>query len=211
MRAQCVFEDAATRCAIGQLWLNLSSEQKQTEKRMRSKMIEMSGDAPRDRGRERVPVTGPEGRGPNEVATRIQAATFTGKGDGEVVVSLYGEYFDKLLNATSRAQSYAGSRKFVKKNYYTGPARPLLKSMTRDGELYWRCLPCVCCVLIGVKELGWYDSNQYADAPAELTWRGDDPDAGRAKLRSNRVAPADVALPQAQEMRRDPTSANSEA
>ena len=43
-------------------------------------------------------------------------------------------------------------------------------------------------------------SSQYADAPAELMWRGDDPDAGRAKMRSNRVTPADSALPQAQEM-----------
>ena len=212
MRAQCVFEDAATRCAIGELSVNLSDEQKQTEARMRSKMIEMSGDAPRDRGRERVPVTGPEGRGPNEVATRIQAATFTGKGDGEVVVSLYEEYYDKLENATSRARSYAGTRESVKEGGYVDePARPLLESMTCSGWLYWPCLPCVCCVLIGVKELGWYDSNQYADAPAELTWRGDDPDAGRAKLRSNGVALADVALPQAQEMRRDPPSADSEA
>ena len=211
MRAQCVFEDAATRCAIGLLSWNLSPEQMQTEKRMRSKMIEMSGDAPRDRGRERVPVTGPEGRGPNEVATRIQAATFTGKGDGEVVVSLYLEYYWKLSNAASRAQSYAGARDDVKDDCYSGPASELLIPMTRGGWLYWPCLPCVCCVLIGVKELGCCDFNRYADRRGELTWRGDDPDAGRAKLRSNGVALADVALPQAQEMRRDPPSADSEA
>ena len=203
MRAQCVFEDAATRCAIGLLSWNLSLEQRQTEKRMRSKMIEMSGDAPRDRGRERVPVTGPEGRGPNEVATRIQAATFTGKGDGEVVVSLYLEYYWKLSNAASRAQSYAGARDDVKDDCYSGPASELLIPMTRGGWLYWPCLPCVNCVLTGVKELGCCDFNRYADRRGELTWRGDDPDAGRAKLRSDGVA--------AQEMRRDPPSADSEA
>ena len=73
MRAQCVFEDAATRCAIGMLWVNLSYEQKQTEERMRSKMIEMSGDAPRDRGREDVPVHGLEGSWTDDVATRATA------------------------------------------------------------------------------------------------------------------------------------------
>ena len=211
MRAQCVFEDAATRCAIAELYLNLSYERTQTEKRMRSKMIEMSGDAPRDRGREDVPVHGLEGSWTDDVATRIRAATFTGKGDGEIVVSLYKEYYVKLRNATSRAQGYATSSDDVKDGCYRGPASELLESMTCSGKLCCPCFPCVCCVLIGVKELGWYDSNQYADAPAELTWRGDDPDAGRAKLRSSGVAPADVALPQAQEMRRDPPSADSEA
>ena len=140
MRAQCVFEDAATRCASGRLLLNLSWEEKNTEKRMRSKMIEMSGDTPKDRGRE----------------------------------SVYDEY--------------ASTREDVKCDLYTGPASDLLEKMTCSGYCYWPCCPCVCCVLIGVKEYGFGDSNQYADTPAEVTWRGVDPDG---------------ALPQAQEMSRD--------
>ena len=163
------------------MYLNLSWEEKDTEKRMRSKMIEMSGDTPRDRGR--------EGFSPStEVAKRIQAATFTGKGDEGVVVSLYEEYHEKLTNATSRAQSYARTREAVMENRYSGPAYDLLEMMTCCGYCYWPCCPCVCCVLIGVKEYGFGDSNQYADTPAEVTWRGVDPDG---------------ALPQAQEMSRD--------
>ena len=130
MRAQCVFEDAATRCASGALLLNLSPEEQNTEKRMRSKMIEMSGVKPRNRGRERAQISGPEGRFPTDVAERIQAATFTGKGDSEVVVSLYKEYYGKLENATSRAQSYAETRDYVKQNMYSGPASGLLETMT---------------------------------------------------------------------------------
>ena len=156
-------------------------------------------------------ISGPECRFPREVAKRIQAATFTGKGDSEVVVSLYEEYYNKLLNASSRAQSYATSLwspwcpSNVPEQYYIGPAHELLETMTCNGYCYYPCCPCVCCVLIGAKECGFGDSNQYADTPAEVTWRGVDPDdARRAKgLRSNCVAPADGALPQAQEMSRD--------
>ena len=133
-------------------------------------------------------ISGPECRFPREVAKRIQAATFTGKGDSEVVVSLYEEYYNKLLNASSRAQSYATTRDRVKQNIYSGPASVLLEKMTCNGCCYCPCCPCVCCVLIGVKEYGFGDSNQYADTPAEVTWRGVDPDG---------------ALPQAQEMSRD--------
>ena len=122
MRAQCVFEDAATRCASGALLMRMAYEDTETEKRMRSKMIEVSGVKPRDRGHEDVPISGPEGRYPDEVAKRIQAATFTGKGDSEVVVSLYKEYYGKLDNATSRAQSYATTREYIKDNLYPGPA-----------------------------------------------------------------------------------------
>ena len=205
MRAQCVFEDAATRCASGELLLNLSPEELETEKRMRSKMIEVSGVKPRDRGHEIMQISGPECRFPREVAKRIQAATFTGKGDSEVVVSLYGEYYNKLGNATSRAKSYAETREAVMNDRYSGPVYQLLETVTCNSKLYWLCWPCVCCVLIGAKECGFGDSNQYADTPAEVTWRGVDPDdARRAKgLHSNCVAPADGALPQAQEMSRD--------
>ena len=163
--------------------LSLSWEQMTIEKRMRSKMIEMSGDTPKDRGRESV-----YDEYKNLVSERVRAATFTGKGDGEIVVSLYGDYYDKLQNATSRAQRYASTREDVKCDLYTGPASDLLEKMTCSGYCYRPCCPCVCCVLIGVKEYGFGDSNQYADTPAEVTWRGVDPDG---------------ALPQAQEMSRD--------
>ena len=82
------------------------------------------------------------------------------------------------------------TREAIEDNNYTGPAQVSLRRMTRDGK--HSCLLCVTCVLMGVKNCGWCDANQYANSL--------DPDdaAPHAKPRSNRVAPADAAAPQAQ-------------
>ena len=92
-----------------------------------------------------------------------------------------------------------GSEMCIRDSYYSGPMYLMLDRVTCNSKCYWPCWPCICCVLITVKECGCGDGNRYSDQPGEKTYRGFDPDDAR---RGRALAPADGVQPQA--MSREP-------
>ena len=85
-------------------------------KRLPPKVIEIDGDGPRVADADEA-GSSDEGTGPRieRVRASLKAATFTGKGDEEVVMRLYNDYFAKI----SRAVTYSGEKEdFVYEGEY---------------------------------------------------------------------------------------------
>ena len=80
--------------------------------RLPPKLVEIDSEVPVE-AEEGESAAG-EGMGPRveRVRTSIQAATFTGKGDKEVVVKLYNDYIAHIGNAMYNSAGKAMARRF---------------------------------------------------------------------------------------------------